>query len=210
MRTLLDRQHHEQGFSLLELVVAVSIVLILGSVALISYDTLTANARDAQRIKHANEIAMGLQLYAEDHGHVIGSNSGCGHVGTGVGWFNRGGPSDPEPIEGTSQEGQYGGEQYTSIMDCMVQAGVLSGVMIDPSNRSYISGEGRNRHAYLKYNCAAGNTPKEALIFVKLENVNEEDRMEPDFKCTDGDHEQRMRNHYNRYDMNYWVKAEAL
>lgn len=210
---LASRDDRGAGYTLLEIVTAVSIVLILGVVGMISYGHLASHARDAVRVSHAQDIAMALQMYAEDHGHLIGSGSGCGFGGNGTGWFNRGGEDDPEPLIGTSDEALYGG--YQSIADCLVEAGLLSANLIDPSGRSQFAGaslDDRDARAYLKYNCERGATPKEAFVFVRLENVDREDRMEPNFECEyiDSLEMDRVAFHYDRYDMNYWVKVSVL
>lgn len=57
-------QHHESGFSLLELVVAVSIMLILGVVGFVAYQNYTDNARKASLDTAANDVLTAV--IAED------------------------------------------------------------------------------------------------------------------------------------------------
>lgn len=58
-------QHDTEGFSLLELVVAVSIMLILGSVGFVSYQNYTDNARKAA-VENASQQVLTAVIAADD------------------------------------------------------------------------------------------------------------------------------------------------
>lgn len=203
------RRADQKGFSLLELVVAVSIILIMTAVAFISYDTITANARDAVRINHVNDIGMAFQMYADEHGHMIGRNSGCGYEGHGTGWFNHGGSyGDTEP----GSDPYYPDE---SLMGCLIESGVVNDVIIDPTGKTGFSAVDSHlpkNSAYVKYNCTASPRPTEIIVMAKLEQVATEDRMEPNFNCEETNNTvmRQVINHYDRYEMNYWKKFTVL
>lgn len=66
---------NKNGFTLVELLVVISIMAILSSVAVASYSGITAKARDSQRIKDLQAIKQGLELYRSDiHNYPTGAN----------------------------------------------------------------------------------------------------------------------------------------
>lgn len=56
----------KEGFTLIELMVTISIMAILSATAMIVYSGVTAKARDTQRIKDLTTIRQALELYRAD------------------------------------------------------------------------------------------------------------------------------------------------
>jgi prepilin-type N-terminal cleavage/methylation domain-containing protein len=57
-----------RGFTILEVLVALSIIIVLATVVYISANDARAKARDTQRISDLEQIRIALRLYAEQHG----------------------------------------------------------------------------------------------------------------------------------------------
>lgn len=58
----------QRGFTLIELLVVISIIGFLSSIALASFDSARARARDAQRIQALNQLKTALEAYRSDFG----------------------------------------------------------------------------------------------------------------------------------------------
>lgn len=56
-----------KGFSLVELLVVISILGFLGAIAMVIFTGVTAKARDGERIKALQIISQGLELYRSDN-----------------------------------------------------------------------------------------------------------------------------------------------
>ena len=70
------KKRTQSGFSLVELMVVISIIGMLASAALANFGDSRAAARDAKRIQDMNSLAVALQLYFNDHGHYPGVPQG--------------------------------------------------------------------------------------------------------------------------------------
>ena len=62
----------QTGFSLVELMVVISIIGMLASAALANFGDSRAAARDAKRIQDMNSLAVAFQLFFMDHGRYPG------------------------------------------------------------------------------------------------------------------------------------------
>jgi prepilin-type N-terminal cleavage/methylation domain-containing protein len=69
---------HQKGFTLIELIVVISIISLLSSVVLSSLNTVRAKARDSQRLSDMVQLRNALQLYYNDHGSYPRTTSGVG------------------------------------------------------------------------------------------------------------------------------------
>jgi general secretion pathway protein G len=75
-----------RGFSLLELLVAVSIIVVLSSVVIAGFHAAREKAQDAQRITELKQMKIALELYHNDHGHYPRQSDGAnGRIGEGAG-----------------------------------------------------------------------------------------------------------------------------
>ena len=73
------------GFSLVELMVVISIIGMLASAALANFGDSRAAARDAKRIQDMNSLAVAFQLYFNEHGHYPGTPQGIPSYGQMIG-----------------------------------------------------------------------------------------------------------------------------
>lgn len=65
IRLPLLRKRSCQGFTLVELLIAITIIAILSSLALVSYNTIQQNARDARRKTDVNAMVQAVELYRQ-------------------------------------------------------------------------------------------------------------------------------------------------
>lgn len=77
------------GFTLVELLVVISIIGILATLVMANLNSARSRARDAQRKSDARSIATALRLYFNDKGYYPSNDSsgnilGCGSAGTSV------------------------------------------------------------------------------------------------------------------------------
>ena len=82
-------QMSKRGFTLVELLVVISIIGILATLVMANLNSARSRARDAQRKSDVRSIATALRLYFNDKGYYPSSNSsgeilGCGSAGTSV------------------------------------------------------------------------------------------------------------------------------
>nr|MDD3720677.1 prepilin-type N-terminal cleavage/methylation domain-containing protein [Candidatus Gracilibacteria bacterium] len=62
------QQSSKKAFTLVELIVVITILVILGSIAFISLQSYTKNARDGQRLSDINNIRKNLELFLTEKG----------------------------------------------------------------------------------------------------------------------------------------------
>jgi type II secretion system protein G len=74
---------NKQGFTLLELLVVVTILGILAAVGMGQYRTSQMKARDGQRKSDLSNITRALEMYYNDHGEYPVSNEGEIQIGEG-------------------------------------------------------------------------------------------------------------------------------
>jgi len=90
-----------QGFTLIEMMVAIIIVSILAVVGMANYITVTKKARDSRRESDLEQIRTALEVYRSDNGTYPGSE---GEVETALSVLESGGymaslPADPKPTQ---------------------------------------------------------------------------------------------------------------
>lgn len=150
-----------RGFTLIELMIAISIVAIISAVGLVSYSKAQQLGRDARRKSDLQEIAKALQLYYNDNGRYP-----CAHwdrSNLGNPWLN---------------DGDIGVGGTCATAKPVFNSNYISTLPVDPINtptatqpwlaNNYIYG-------YRAYNC---NTNGDYYFLVaQLENPNDPDRV---------------------------------
>lgn len=63
------RLNSKGGFTLIELMVVVTIIGILASIVLVSLDSARVKARDARRLADVRQVALGLEFYIDQYRH---------------------------------------------------------------------------------------------------------------------------------------------
>lgn len=169
-----------KAFTVAELLIVVTVIVILATITIITYNGVNARGRDAVRRSDLDNIAEALGNYWSDKGNVIETGSGCGYNGNGYGWLT-----------------YDGGSGYTkSIMTCLKESGYLGKTIQDPSggNGTSLPGAG---YAYMKYHCGTGDSEK-AYVYAKLETVPQSST------ATDGTCDATLDTNFG---MNYYVEV---
>jgi prepilin-type N-terminal cleavage/methylation domain-containing protein len=109
MINIFSKKHKNEGFSLIEILVALSIIAILLGVVVASVSDAKAKARDSQRKIDLKQIQLALEKYANYNGTYKVSGSGARGLGDGY-------------------IGQEGESPYTSVsvMRALKNAGFLN------------------------------------------------------------------------------------
>ena len=80
MKTFIRKQKNkkQRGFTLIELMVVISIIALLSSVVLSSLSVARASGRDAKRIAEAKQVETALNIFANDYKGYIPYNNVAG------------------------------------------------------------------------------------------------------------------------------------
>lgn len=78
----------QRGFTLIELMVVISIIGLLASVVLASLDDARAQAKDALRVSDMNTIRQVLEMFYNDHNRYPGELDGVSNSGQMIGVGN--------------------------------------------------------------------------------------------------------------------------
>lgn len=73
------------GFTLVELLIVITIIAILAAIGIVSYNGIQSRARDSKRVEDVSHIGRSLQLWAGTDKSL--STFGGGLGGQGFGWF---------------------------------------------------------------------------------------------------------------------------
>jgi prepilin-type N-terminal cleavage/methylation domain-containing protein len=84
------KQIRQVGFTIVELLIVIVVIGILAAITIVSFNGVTARARDAQRQQNLSDIAGALSMYMSEQGNNITSGGGAAN---GQGWFNGGSPT---------------------------------------------------------------------------------------------------------------------
>lgn len=151
---------NKQGFTLVELIVTIAVIVILAGVSVVAYNGTQARARDTDRMSDLQNIADAIKLYRAKYGDDIQTGSGCGNSGSGSGWFNY----------------SNGGTYPASILSCLTNNGYLNSGFIDPSGCSTNGGACAGKGVYMKYTCTY-NGATISIIYTRLETKDESSKL---------------------------------
>lgn len=141
------------GFTIVELITVVTVIIILASIVLLTYPGYVTTTRDNSRKSDLQQIASSLRAFAIKNNTYVdstsndGNGNACGFTGSGNGWFDSG-PNAWFPA---------------SIVTCLKNAGVLTKTIIDPTN--CVDGTGSctlsdgSVTAYMKETCTLNGVP---------------------------------------------------
>ena len=170
------------GFTVVELIVTITVLAILAGIIYVGYNGTQERSRDVKRMNDLAMIAEAIQLYREKEGHdvqTVGTTKadcgrydidgvtplGGGSSNGGSGWFNH----------ATTSTTSYS----VSVLKCLTYKGYLNDSFIDPSgctttnssagsslpNPSCDSSVGVG---YMKYSCVQGGQTV-TYIYARLE-----------------------------------------
>jgi len=148
----------KKGFSLIELLVVITIIGLLSTIVLASLNTARGKARDARRMSDLNQIKNALIFYYDKYGNYVSTGSGCGQNDDGFGYFNLN-LSNDDPFA-----------YFKSIALCLVDAGFLPSEIKDPTGGISGSTPGNNIFNYMKYDCTIDDQLT-VYVYAKLETL---------------------------------------
>jgi prepilin-type N-terminal cleavage/methylation domain-containing protein len=136
----------KKGFTLVELLVVISIIGLLATIVMVSLGSARTKARDTRRKVDLEQIVLALEMYYSDYNTYV--VPGTGWQGGSAGWFNYEGGTYPKSIAHGIEEAEY-----------------MSKAPRDPS----ISSDNEVPQ-YMKYPCGNG-----FYVYARLENPSAED-----------------------------------
>jgi prepilin-type N-terminal cleavage/methylation domain-containing protein len=151
----------KEGFTIVELLTVVSVIVILAAIVLAVYPSYLTTTQDNARKSDIQQIASALSAYALKNNSFVdanstdGSGNHCGFLGAGNGWFNAG-PDAFFPA---------------SILACLKNSGVLKKDIIDPTGCTSDAPSGCSvsgaTTAYMKATCTKGGVAA-TYVFARL------------------------------------------
>jgi prepilin-type N-terminal cleavage/methylation domain-containing protein len=196
-----SRSMRRRGFTVVELLIVISVIGILTSIVLVVYPGYQKRTRDNERKSDVAQVATALSAYAVKKNTLVGTGSGCGLNGDGNGWLNA----------GPSQIAAY----PRSIVSCLQDEGLLTtGDFIDPSLCLWASGgdcgaSGGLVKAYMKATCQRSSRTV-TYVFAYIESEPRKDA-EVDALCdanTVAGFNSVDQKWGTNYGMNYYVVAQ--
>lgn len=152
------RQPGRTGFTIVELLIVISVIGILAAIVTFTVPSYQQRTRDNQRKSDLNQLATAFNAYALQKNDFMGTGSGCGLSGNGNGWFDAG-PNGSYP---------------KSMLTCLKDAGILKKDITDPSlcvsdtgGKCGTSGS-TPTPAYMKATCTKNSAPI-TYLFAYLE-----------------------------------------
>jgi len=156
-----------RGFTLIEMLVSISIIALLSSVILTAVNSARKNARDSKRISSIRELQTGLELFYTTYGYYPISDEQSGlEAGTGIFWD-------------TPRDGDF--------LTDLVVAKTMEGHVFDP-----IGGVGDDSQDNLRYykfaegtnGCPVGRGAYYVLGVVDMETSVGTHPLSPGWACT--------------------------
>lgn len=170
----------QAGFTVIELLIVISVIGILATITIMSFNNAQARTRDAARKNDLAIIQDALKLYYLKNNNWVETGSGCGSSGNGAGYFSH--------INGTTY--------LKSVSNCLQEAGFIKNDIVDPTGGT--TSTRATGYAYMKYHCGSGATQR-VYVYAKLETAPQDD-LATDSTCnTTLD---------TSYGMNYYVQVK--
>jgi prepilin-type N-terminal cleavage/methylation domain-containing protein len=172
------KKQNRTGFTIIELLVVISVIAILAGIVLVAYPSYQARTRDNERKSDLSQLATALSSYAFQKNTFVTTGSGCGRSGNGNGWVNA----------GSANPGA--GVYPRSIVECLQDINALnSTTFIDPSGCIYGSGgvcgtSPAPVKAYMKATCTKAGAAV-TYVFAYLESQSRKNA-EVDALCDNG------------------------
>jgi len=153
---------HTRGFTLIEILVSISIIALLSSVILSSVSSARKNARDSKRISSIRELQTGLELYYTTHGeYPAGGDDGVGPAIAG--YTNWDTPAD--------------GDFLTALVEGKYMQGHVFDPLSDQDNLRYY------KFPAGAYNCPANRGAFYVLGVSDMEVSNGAHQLSPGWSC---------------------------
>ena len=195
------KQDGRRGFTIVEIMVVVSVIGILAGIVTVAYPMYQRTARNNDRKNDLAQMASALKAYALQKNNFMAAGSGCGFLGEGNGWVNL------DPATG-------GGYYPKAISKCLEEAEFISSEkeFMDPSGCRLDSGgicgnfQSSPTTAYMKAVCTKGGKPV-AYFMGHLEGQPRKDA-EVDALCDPGSlpwFNTSSQKWGTNYGMNYYV-----
>lgn len=143
-----QRQHSSAAFTIVELIIVITVIAILATLVTVGFGRVQATARDTTRIAHLSDIADAIKVYRLKVGNDIQAGSGCGSAGNGNGWFNYTSASYP-----------------ASTLSCLIGQNFLNTSYTDPLGCTTALS---NCSGYMKYTCGTAAVPV-TYLYARLE-----------------------------------------
>ena len=192
-----------KGFTIIELIVVITVIGILAAIVLVAYPNYQRQTRNNERKNDLTQLATALNTYAIQKNNYMGQNSGCGYLNGGNGWATFTNP----------------GWYDKSVTKCLGDAGVLKlpDDILDPSGCRSDSGgicggfgnpTTTPTTAYMKATCEKNGKPA-IYVMAYLEGEPRKDA-EVDVLCDVGSMEffsPASQKWGTSYGMNYYVKV---
>ncbi len=102
-----------RAFTLIEVLVAVTIIAVLTAIGVVSYVSANRNARDSKRLSDVEQIRAALEMYRADQGEYPASITFGGSLVSGSNTYMSPIPNDPRPSAGGEYSYTPGDENYT-------------------------------------------------------------------------------------------------
>lgn len=169
------------AFTIIELLVVIAIIGLLSTIVTTSVKDSRAKARDSRRMEDLVQIRNAFYLYYEKKEDWMEAGSGCGGGAGGWGWFNY----------------QQSPSFYPkSMSQCLVDEGVISGEIIDPTGGKVNSSPNNDIYAYMKATCST-TIGKKTFLYAKLETKSQSE-IATDNTC--------QNTWDTQYGMNYYIE----
>ncbi|MDD3531893.1 MAG: type II secretion system protein [Candidatus Shapirobacteria bacterium] len=101
------------AFTLIEVLVATTIIAVLTAIGVVSYTSASRNSRDAKRLADVEQIRAALEMYRSDVGNYPASISFGGTLSDGGNTYMSPIPVDPRPSAGGEYDYSGADDDYT-------------------------------------------------------------------------------------------------